>query len=106
VCVNSTAGLAAIEFGRPTVVLGRAIYDMPGMTHQGGLDSFWTAPEVPRAELYQAFRRVVLGTTQVNGAFATTRGRGLAVPAVTERLLAAQGHACATRQGREAFVAV
>jgi capsular polysaccharide export protein len=88
VCVNSTAGLAAIEFDRPTVVLGRAIYDMPGLTHQGGLDSFWRAPQAPSAKLYNAFRRVVLGTTQVNGAFATPRGRALAVPGVVERLVA------------------
>jgi capsular polysaccharide export protein len=88
VCVNSTAGLAAIEFGRPTLVLGRAIYDMPGMTHQGGIDSFWTTPEAPSAGLYEAFRRVVLATTQVNGAFATPRGRELAAPGVVGRLLA------------------
>jgi capsular polysaccharide export protein len=87
VCVNSTAGLAAIEFGRPTVVLGRAIYDMPGLTHQSGLDRFWREPEAPSAEFYAAFRKVVMATTQVNGAFATPRGRALAVPAVVRRLL-------------------
>jgi capsular polysaccharide export protein len=87
ICVNSTAGLAAIEFGRPSIVLGRAIYDMPGMTHQAGLDSFWRAPEPPCAELYAAFRRVVLARTQVNGAYATPRGRAFAVSGVAERLL-------------------
>ena len=89
VCVNSTAGLAAIEFGRPTIVLGRALYDMPGLTHQGGLDSFWTRPEVPTANLYDAFRRVVIALTQVNGAFATRKGRRLAAPQVASRLMAA-----------------
>jgi capsular polysaccharide export protein len=86
VCVNSTAGLAAIEFERPTIVLGRAIYDMQGLTHQGGLNRFWTAPQAPDMKLYLAFRRVVLAETQVNGAFATPRGRALAVPAVVRRL--------------------
>jgi capsular polysaccharide export protein len=89
VCVNSTAGLAAVEFGKPTITLGRAIYDMPGMTHQGGLDRFWTAPETPDPDLYAAFRRAVLAETQVNGAYATARGRRLAVRGVAERLLAA-----------------
>jgi capsular polysaccharide export protein len=89
VCVNSTAGLAAVEFGKPTITLGRAIYDMPGMTHQGGLDRFWTAPETPDGGLYAAFRRAVLAETQVNGAYATARGRRLAVSGVAERLLAA-----------------
>jgi capsular polysaccharide export protein len=60
---------------------------MPGMTHQGGLDTFWTTPEAPSAELYAAFRRVVLAKTQVNGAFATERGRALAAPGVVERLM-------------------
>ena len=88
VCVNSTAGLAAVEFGKPTITLGRAIYDMPGMTHQGGLDRFWTAPEAPNHDLYAAFRRTVLAETQVNGAYATAQGRRLAVKGVAERLLA------------------
>jgi len=91
VCVNSTAGLAAIEFARPTIVLGRAIYDMPGLTHQGGLDRFWTAPEAPDMKLYLAFRQVVLAETQINGAFATPRGRALAVPAVAKRLVEDKG---------------
>lgn len=89
VCINSTAGLAAIEFGKPTITLGRAIYDMPGMTHQGDLDEFWTAAQQPDASLYAAFRQVVIAKTQVNGAYATARGRKLAVPEITRRLLAA-----------------
>jgi capsular polysaccharide export protein len=87
VCVNSTAGLAAVEFDRPTVVLGRALYDMPGLTHQGGLDTFWRAPEKPDPTLYQSFRDVIMATTQINGAYATRRGRALAVPEAGRRLL-------------------
>jgi capsular polysaccharide export protein len=99
VCVNSTAGLAAIEFGKPTVTLGRAIYDMPGMTHQGGLDLFWMALQAPDPELYAAFRRAVLAETQVNGAYATARGRRLAVSGVAERLLA-PAHLCSALNAR------
>jgi capsular polysaccharide export protein len=87
VCVNSTAGLAAVEFTRPTVVLGRALYDMPGLTHQGGLDTFWHAPQTPDPALYRAFRDVMMATTQINGAYATRRGRALAVPEAGRRLL-------------------
>jgi capsular polysaccharide export protein len=87
VCVNSTAGLAAVEFGRPTVVLGRAIYDMPGLTHQDGLDSFWSQPTAPDAKLYTAFRNVVMAATQVNGNYATAKGRALAAPEIARRLL-------------------
>jgi capsular polysaccharide export protein len=99
VCVNSTAGLAAIEFGRPTIVLGKAIYDMPGLTHQGGLERFWTEPEAPSAELYGAFRQVALDITQVNGAFATRRGRALAIPAVAGRLMASRPLKCRSGGG-------
>jgi capsular polysaccharide export protein len=87
ICVNSTAGLAAVEFGRPTATLGMAIYDMPGLTHQNGLDSFWTAPQLPNAALYTAFRRVMMATSQVNGAYATKFGRRLAAPELARRLM-------------------
>jgi capsular polysaccharide export protein len=87
VCVNSTAGLAAVEFGCPTVVLGRALYDMRGLTHQGGIDTFWRSAEAPDGDLYVAFRDVIMATTQINGAYATRRGRDLAVPEAAARLL-------------------
>lgn len=87
VTVNSTAGLAAMGQGRPTIALGVAIYDLPGLTHQGGLDSFWTAPEAPDRTLYEAFRRVVIRRCQVSGAFASLEGVRRAVPGVVERLL-------------------
>jgi capsular polysaccharide export protein len=87
VCVNSTAGLSAVEFGKPTVTLGKAIYDMPGLTHQGGLDGFWTCPQTPNAALYTAFRRVMMATSQVNGAYATRFGRRLAAAEMARRLV-------------------
>ncbi len=87
VCVNSTAGLAAIEFGRPTIALGQAIYRIDGMTHRGDLDGFWRSPQSPDPDLYLAFRQVLLAETQVNGAFATRGGRKLAVPEIARRLL-------------------
>ncbi|MDB5481512.1 MAG: rkpJ kpsS lipB wcbO, partial [Caulobacteraceae bacterium] len=74
VTVNSTAGLSAVERGLPTLVLGKAIYDLPGLTHQGGLDTFWTAPEAPDPAFYDAFRRVVVSRTQISGAYAIRRG--------------------------------
>ncbi len=88
VTVNSTAGLSAIQMGLPTIVLGEAIYDMPGLTHQSALDTFWTAPEPPDPALYDAFRRVVIARAQIGGAYATVRGVEMAAPEVTRRLLA------------------
>ena len=80
VSVNSTGGLTAIEFQKPTAVLGQAIYDLPGLTHQSGLDRFWTAPEAPDPALYRAFRNVVMARTQINGAYSTRHGVRLAAP--------------------------
>ncbi len=89
ISVNSTGGLTAIEFQQPTIALGSAIYDMPGLTHQGGLASFWSAPEAPDPGLFHAFRSVVMARTQINGAYSTSHGVRLAAPEVAERILTA-----------------
>lgn len=87
ITLNSTAGLAAIEKGVPTIALGEAIYDMPGLTHQAGLEAFWTRAERPDAALYDAFRKVVIARTQVSGAYASREGVARAAPEVARRLL-------------------
>lgn len=89
ISVNSSGGLAALEAGLPTLVLGDAIYDMPGLTHQEGLGSFWNAPQRPDAELFARYRAVVMASTQINGAFSTAHGVSLAAPLIAERLLSA-----------------
>ena len=90
ISVNSTGGLSAIEAGRPAITLGRAIYALPGLTHQAGLDRFWTAPEGPDAALLVAFRAVVMAQTQINGDFSTPAGIALVVPEAARRMMAAQ----------------
>jgi capsular polysaccharide export protein len=89
VTVNSTAGLAAIEQGVPTTVMGSAIYDIEGLTHQGELDLFWRTPQAPDPTLFEAFRNVVIARTQINGAYATRKGVDMAAPETARRLLAA-----------------
>jgi len=69
VLVNSSIGTQALAHGCVVKVLGTATYDMPGLTFQGPLDAFWAATTKPDEELYQAYRRVVLALTQVNGGF-------------------------------------
>jgi capsular polysaccharide export protein len=66
-----------------------AIYDFEGLTHQGDLDGFWEAPQPPDPTLFDAFRRVVIARTQINGAYATRHGVDLAVPEAARRLLSA-----------------
>lgn len=86
VTINSTVGLSAIFHKSPTITLGNAIYDMPGMTFQGNLNDFWRAPMKPDQELFHDFRRVVVFLTQINGGFYTERGIQLAIPHCIHRL--------------------
>jgi capsular polysaccharide export protein len=89
ISINSTASLAGLELGRPTIVLGSAVYDICGMTHQRGLDTFWRDPEAPDPALFQAYRRVVMANTQINGAYSTTEGMDMALLETANRLLGA-----------------
>ena len=71
VVINSTTGLAAIGCGRPTITLGDALYDLPGLTFQGPLDRFWTQAEnhPPDREAFDRFRCDLIAETQINGNF-------------------------------------
>jgi capsular polysaccharide export protein len=69
VTINSTSGTLGLAKGLPVVVLGNAIYDMPEMTHQGGLDSFWTDPAAPDMAVFAAFRRVLIDRCLIPGGF-------------------------------------
>lgn len=79
VTVNSTVGGSALIHGRPTVALGTALYDMPGLTHQQGLDSFWAKGRRPNATLFKNFRDVVIHHSQINGGFYSRAGIDLAI---------------------------
>jgi capsular polysaccharide export protein len=86
VVVNSTVGLHSVRAGCPTKVLGVAVFDVPGLTHQGPIDSFWTAPEPVDAELCDAFVRVMAAAIQVKGSFYNPEGRRAAVAEIVRRV--------------------
>ncbi|MBI3154589.1 MAG: capsular biosynthesis protein [Burkholderiales bacterium] len=69
VTINSTTGLQAMYHGAPVVALGECLYDIPGLTHQGGLDGFWAAPSPVDADLYWRFRAYLTEHTQLNASF-------------------------------------
>lgn len=87
VCVNSTSGTFALSAGTPVIVLGDAIYDIPGITHQGSLDTFWTRPELPDAALYDAFKKVVHDKCLVRGGLASESATSVLIEGSVERLL-------------------
>jgi len=69
VTINSTSGTLALAMGGPVVVLGHAVYDLPGLTCQDGIDSFWNNPVPPDPQLFAAFRRVLVERCLIPGGF-------------------------------------
>lgn len=71
VVVNSTVGLSAINHLVPTKVLGRALYDIEGLSYQSGLDDFWlhTEQAKPDHDLVNKFVNYLIKKTQINGSF-------------------------------------
>lgn len=86
VTVNSTVGTLALTGGLPVIALGKAIYDIAGLTHQGELDDFWSTPAPPDSQLFDAFRRVLANRCLIPGSFFNETGLTLAVNAAVERL--------------------
>ena len=87
VTVNSTVGGSALVHGRPLKALGAAIYDMPGLTYQGNLDSFWRHGKQPDRRLFRWFRNTVIHTTQINGGLYSGESIDMSVTAALPRLL-------------------
>lgn len=86
VTINSTVGLRALVLGRPVKALGQAVWDVPGLAHQGPLDPFWTEGAAPDPTLRDAFLAALQGITQLRGVFYGTEGRAAAVAGTVARL--------------------
>lgn len=86
ITVNSTIGYLALSLGKPLIALGTAIYGIPGLTFQHGLDRFWREGAPPDEVVFDAFRRVVAARTQINGSFYSKAGLKLAVDGAVARL--------------------
>ena len=87
IVINSTVGMHAIQRLRPTKVLGLAMFDIPGLTHQGSLDDFWSAPELPDPEVHDCFIRLLAATIQIQGSFYHREGRAIAIREIAQRLI-------------------
>lgn len=86
VVVNSTVGMTAIEVLRPTLALGTAIYNLRGLSFQDGIDRFWGEATAPDGDLVEAFRKLVIHRTQVNGGFFCREGVAMAVGEAADRI--------------------
>jgi capsular polysaccharide export protein len=87
IVVNSTTGIQSLRANVPTIALGAAIYDIAGLTHQGGIDTFWRTPDRIDRQLLAAFIRALAGSIQVKGNFYNLEGRKLAKQAIVERIV-------------------
>ena len=86
VTVNSTTGTLSLRCGVPTIVLGDAVYDMPRITDQKGLDAFWSAPTPPELPVFEAFRRVLIDRCLINGGYFSDQGLSMLVKGALRRL--------------------
>lgn len=86
VCVNSTSATLALTHERPVCTIGEAIYDIPGLTHQGHLDTFWANPTPPEPGLYPAFRRVLVNRCLVRGGLASESAVRILINSILDRL--------------------
>jgi capsular polysaccharide export protein len=86
VCVNSTSATLALAQGTPVCTIGKAIYDVPGLTHQLHLDRFWVDPTPPELGLYPAFRRVLVDRCLIRGGLASESAVTILVDSIIERL--------------------
>lgn len=71
IVINSTVGLSALYHGSPLKVMGKAFYDIEGLTYQKSLHTFWKECRAykPDARLHTKFRNYVIYKTQINGNF-------------------------------------
>jgi len=70
VTVNSTVGISSLINDTPTLALGKAVYDIDGLTCKGmPLDRFWTEHRAPDRNLFKRFRSHLIDRTQMVGSF-------------------------------------
>jgi capsular polysaccharide export protein len=69
VAINSTMGFQILHYNIPIKVMGKAIYDYKGLTHQGCLDSFWENPQPVSRELFNRLKDYLIQTCQIPGSF-------------------------------------
>ncbi|WP_290702997.1 capsular biosynthesis protein [Amphritea sp.] len=87
ITINSTVGVHAIQKIKPVITLGEAMYDIPGLTSQQALDTFFQSPDLPSAELVDSFVKFLAATIQVHGSFISEKGRKLAIVEMCDKLI-------------------
>ena len=67
--INSTVGLSSLLHETPVKAIGKAIYNIKGLTFQGKMQNFWLSPGEVNKTLNLQLRTHLIKNTQVNGSF-------------------------------------
>ena len=67
VVINSTVGMSSLFHQTPVKTLGKAIYNLPGITSQSSLKAFWHNPGVVDRQNFQRLRNYLVTHNQLNG---------------------------------------
>ena len=84
VLVNSTVAVHALRLNVPICVMGSAVFDIEGLNHTGGLDTFWENPKLADQKFFLEFLSA-LTTIQVKGSFFNPAGRLVAIGEICSR---------------------
>ena len=79
ITINSSMGISSLIHNTPVKTMGKAAFDLEGLTYQGGLDSFWTSTEEVDEALVKKFISLLKRSSQGQGTF-------------FQRLYAVKGH--------------
>jgi len=86
IVVNSTTATSALGHGSPTIALGAALFNLPNLAFQHGLDRFWAEGKPADKVLFSNFRSGLIDLTQINGDFYKKHGIELAVEGSLKKL--------------------
>jgi capsular polysaccharide export protein len=86
VVINSTIGQRGLVLGRPVIALSGAVFNMPGLTFQHGLDRFWREAQPADRDIVRNYRRGLIARCQINGGLYSAPGIALAVKNAVARM--------------------
>ncbi len=67
VVINSTVGMSSLFHGTPVKTLGKAIYNLPGITSQSSLKAFWRKAGKVDRNMFNQLRNYLVVQNQLNG---------------------------------------
>jgi len=67
VVINSTVGMSSLLYGTPVKTLGKAIYNLPGITSKLSLNAFWRKPGKVDEPAFAHLRNYLVTQNQLNG---------------------------------------